>query len=209
LAAGFQATKVTVLSLSGTRDQFPSMLIAPYARRGTNLVPFRSSDGEGATICLAGDDELCDRRNALDADLPSGIRDRYERGFRRYLPGIEALARPSIPGHIYVCQKLTPLEVDGVAHNPRGELVAEIIEDLEEADGQRALVAAYPGKFTAAPIVADGIVTNLRQRFDPQVRVLYSADAPTIAKQRYFDANDIQLTAHDGAVEFEDLFPDA
>ncbi len=201
-----QATKIPVLTLMGASEcPSGSMLVAPRAISAPNIVPFRSKDGAGVTICLNGADQVCDERGPLDEEHPHSMSETFLRSLTFWYPAFASLAsknrdNQTTTAHFYMCQKL-----EGKSRGPILELKHEPGD--EGGSGERTLLAVYPGKFTAAPSVADLCLEKLGQ-------VINTLDGPTqygtglvppVARQRYYDTTTHWLRSSDGMIELESI----
>lgn len=201
------ATKIPVLTLMNTPDYvLRSMLVAPRAIGAPNLVPFRSVDGSGVTVCLNGADQPCDERGPLDEEPPQAMSEAFLQSLTFWYPSIQALAAHqfainSVVAHFHMCQKL-----EG---QTRGPILVMQSEGDTDHPPDRTLLAVYPGKFTAAPSVADLCVKELEAVLGaisgPSIRG--SGDVPGVARQPYYDRPTHWLHGGDGSIALESVLP--
>jgi len=134
----FEVTQTTVLGIPG--------LILPAVvciGGGPHLIPHRTAEACGATLCVPFDNQPT-RPESVHCPPDAAARDRVLGCVREHAPGLAAVigARRTF---WYSCQKLIPA---GAASRPdwRHSVLAEAAPGLW---------AAYAGKFTTAPVLAD------------------------------------------------------
>jgi glycine/D-amino acid oxidase-like deaminating enzyme len=134
----FEVTQTTVLGIPG--------LILPAVvciGGGPHLIPHRTAEARGATLCVPFDNQPALPESA-HCPPDAAARDRVLANVREHAPGLAAMieARRTF---WYSCQKLIPA---GAASRPdwRHSVLAEAAPGLW---------AAYAGKFTTAPLLAD------------------------------------------------------
>lgn len=140
----FEVTRTTVLGIPG--------LILPAVvciSGGPHLIPHRTAEACGATLCVPFDNQPA-RPESVHRPPDAAARDRVLGSVREHAPGFAAM----IEGRRtfwYCCQKLIPA---GAASQPdwRHSVL------FEAAPG---LWAAYAGKFTTAPVLADRVAELL------------------------------------------------
>jgi glycine/D-amino acid oxidase-like deaminating enzyme len=140
----FEVTQTTVLGIPG--------LVLPAVvciGGGPHLIPHRTAEACGATLCVPFDNQpACPESVHCPPD--AAARDRVLANVREHAPGLAAVigARRVF---WYSCQKLIPAEA---ASQPdwRHSVLAEAAPGLW---------AAYAGKFTTAPVLADHAVRLL------------------------------------------------
>jgi hypothetical protein len=193
----FEQTKVPVMVLHGEIAR--SILITLHAPQGPNLVPFNGVGGNGASICLHHADVMSsDYRDTKPPDL---LLEQYQESFADFYGGLRTMITRGgdIPAHVYMCQKLH------LADN-RYSRAAICLSYAPESGGPENLFAFYPGKFTAAPIVAKTCVEAVEQCLgDQRVSSTQTREAmpvPTIARQRYYDAPQYLLTVRNRELTF-------
>jgi glycine/D-amino acid oxidase-like deaminating enzyme len=137
-AMAFEATQTTVLGIPG--------LILPAVvciGGGPHLIPHRTAEACGATLCIPFDNQPT-RPESVHCSPDAAARDRVLANIREFTPGLAAVieARRTF---WYSCQKLIPV---GAVGRPdwRHSVLAEAAPGLW---------AAYAGKFTTAPVLAD------------------------------------------------------
>jgi glycine/D-amino acid oxidase-like deaminating enzyme len=194
-----RTTKVPVLVMRSSTALATSMLVTPYAQAGPNLVPFRSSAGQGLSLCLAGADRDCDPRGALDEDLPRGVLDAFSSQINRWYPGFAALATEhDIRCHIYMCQKL---KLASAARGVQFETHRESMGTTQT----RNLISIYPGKFTSAPVAAGQCLDQISTWIEADGSALAGDDPPPVARQRYYDPSQYRLADEAGFVTLESI----
>jgi glycine/D-amino acid oxidase-like deaminating enzyme len=137
-AMAFEVTQTTVLGIPG--------LILPAVvciGGGPHLIPHRTAEACGATLCVPFDNQQA-RPGSVHCPPDPAARNRVLANVREFTPGLAAMieARRTF---WYSCQKLIPA---GAADRPdwRHSVLAEAAPGLW---------AAYAGKFTTAPVLAD------------------------------------------------------
>jgi hypothetical protein len=137
-ATAFEVTQTTVLGVPG--------LVLPAVvciGGGPHLIPHRTAEACGATLCVPFDNQpACPE--SVHCPPGAAARDRVLGCVREHAPGLAAM----IEGRRtfwYSCQKLIPAGAAG-----RPDWRHSVL--FESAPG---LWAAYAGKFTTAPVLAD------------------------------------------------------
>jgi glycine/D-amino acid oxidase-like deaminating enzyme len=137
-ATEFEVTQTTVLGIPG--------LILPAVvciGGGPHLIPHRTAEACGATLCVPYDNQP-GRPESVHCPPDAAARSRVLGCVREHAPGLAAIVE-SRRTFWYSCQKLIPA---GAASRPdwRHNVLAEAAPGLW---------AAYAGKFTTAPVLAD------------------------------------------------------
>ncbi|HYT41229.1 MAG TPA: hypothetical protein VEP90_02680, partial [Methylomirabilota bacterium] len=189
--ASFRLTKNPVLALRSDITISRSMLIIPREPGGPNLVPFKISEGHGVSVCLPSTEEFI--TNFRDYGLyPEHLKE-FVSSLSNFYSGIITLAAEhTILGHIYYCQKLHLQEE--FDKNQSGRRTIYLPYALEPGAPNNIYVL-YPGKATAAPILAEKCVQELVKEIEG-LQVDFNRPrtvTPTIAKQRYCDEPEYRL----------------
>jgi glycine/D-amino acid oxidase-like deaminating enzyme len=196
----FEQTKVPVMVLHGKIAR--SILITLHTPQGPNLVPFNGADGNGVSICLYHTDVMSS--DYQDTKPPDLLLEQYQESFADFYGGLRTMIaeRGDIPAHVYMCQKLH------LADNPYGR-AAICSSYAPEPTGTENLFVFYPGKFTAAPVVAKTCVEAVERCLGDQrtshAQIRGATLAPTIAKQRYYNAPQYLLTVRNRKLVFQPI----
>jgi len=182
---GFRLTKNPVLALRSDITIARSMLTIPREPGGPNLVPFDISEGRGVSVCIPSTEEFI--TNFRDYGLyPEHLKE-FVSSLSNFYSGIITLAAEhTILGHIYYCQKLHLQEE--FDKNQSGRRTIYLSYALESGAPNNIYVL-YPGKATAAPILAEKCAQKLVREIEG-LQVDFNRPrtvTPTIAKQRYCD----------------------
>lgn len=196
----FERTKIPVMVLHGKIAR--SILITLHTPHGPNLVPFNGTGGNGVSICLHHADVVShDYQDTTRSDL---LLEQYQESFADFYGGLRTMITTDgdIPAHVYMCQKLH------LADHPYSR-VATCSAYAPESGGPENLFAFYPGKFTAAPIVAKRCAEAVEQCLGDQ-RVFHTqtreaTPVPTIAQQRYYDPPQYRLTVRNRKLVFRPI----
>ena len=202
-SAEFMRTKTPILVLHGHIAS--SMLISIYSPQAPHLVPFRGRDGYGVNIGLCQVNAEC--RDSQDMLPPTNFLRQCRESLEDFYPGLIPLIKRQgpLPAHIYACQKLFFKEA--LAANPFSRTATHLAYATEEG-GDPNLFVFYPGKFTAAPIVAqqcvEAVKRSLSTRRLSRSSVGEMTPAPKIARQRYYSPPQFLLTAQNDRLVFQD-----
>lgn len=186
----FEVTQTTVLGIPG--------LIVPAVvciGGGPHLIPHRTAEACGATLCVPFDNQPA-RPESAHCPPDSAARNRVLECVREHTPGLAATIE-SRRTLWYSCQKLIPA---GAAGRPdwRHSVLAEAAPGLW---------AAYAGKFTTAPVLADRAAQLLGGVLSgapggPGQGTVEVADQPFRADRAALDqaAKSSRLTIREGAL---------
>ncbi len=189
--AGFMLTKNPVLALRSDISIARSMLIPPREPGAPHLVPFDIDEGNGVSVCIPGTEVfITDYR---DRDLyPEHLKE-FISSLSNFYSGIKTLAAEhTILAHVYYCQKLHLQEE--FDKNQSGRRTIDLSYALEPG-APNNIYALYPGKATAAPILAERCAQKLVKEIEG-LQVDFNRPrtvTPTIAKQRYCDEAEYRL----------------
>ena len=157
----------------------------PHEPGGPHLVPFDIAEGNGVSVCNPSTEEFI--TDYHDRDLyPEHLKE-FASGLSNFYSGIKTVAAEhTILAHVYYCQKLHLQEE--FDKNQSGRRTIYLPFALEPGAPNNIYVL-YPGKATAAPILAEKCVQELVKEIEG-LQVDFNRPrtvTPTIAKQRYCD----------------------
>lgn len=196
---GFILTKNPVLVLHSDISIARSMLIPPREPGGPHLVPFNIDGDNGVSVCIPSTEQFI--TDYHDHDLYPEHLNEFASSLSNFYSGIQTLvAEHTTLAHIYYCQKLHLQEE--FDKNPSGRRTIYLSYALE-GGASKNIYVLYPGKATAAPILAEKCVQELLQEFlGLQVNFNRPRTAtPTIAKQRYSEEAVYRLVVNNGKLE--------
>lgn len=203
-ADDFMLTKTPVLVLRSGTTIATSMLVPPQETAGPNLVPFDRDRGNGVAICIPRLDQTISDYH--DSHFYHEDLQEFASSLSNFYSGIKSLAaQHTILAHIYYCQKLHLR--DNIDSNQFSRRTINQSFSLESGTPKNIFVV-YPGKATAAPILAEQCVDRLVR----EISGLHTnfnrpaTTAPTIAKQRYYDNSEYQLIVESGRLGFKPYF---
>jgi glycerol-3-phosphate dehydrogenase len=202
-AAVLRTTKIAVMSIDD--QMFGSLLAAPMVVQAPNIVPYRSEARVGITICLY----RTDREISSPSDFK--LDDEDVRLFGKevstwYPATLRYLSKRPVRAHVYSCQKIEhragrdPEGTPGRAHIliPHGET------DGVALDG---LFSFYPGKFTAAPVVAplcaDAVVSWLGGTVVSDSNLPPATLEVNVARQPFLEQGAFVSNVNGGLLTFE------
>ncbi len=187
----FRLTKNPVLVLRSDITIARSMLIPPREPGGPNLVPFNTDEGNGVSVCIPSTEQFI--TDYHDHSLDHEHLEEFALSLSNFYSGIKSLlAEHTILAHIYYCQKLHLREdLDKNLSSRRAICLSYALE----SGAPKNIYVLYPGKATAAPILAEQCVEQLVKEIKG-LQINFNrppTTAPIIAKQRYCDEARYQL----------------
>ena len=195
----FMLTKNPVLVLRSDITIARSMLIPQREPGGPNLVTFNTVEGNGVSVCIPSTEQfITDYRD--QSLFPEHLQE-FASGLSNFYSGIKTLAAEhTILAHIYYCQKLHLRE--DFDKNQFGRRTIYSAYALESG-APKNIYALYPGKATAAPILAEKCVQELLKELKG-LQVNFNrprTTTPTIAKPRYYDEAEYRLVVENRKLE--------
>lgn len=195
----FMLTKNPVLALRSDITIARSMLIPPREPGGPNLVPFNTDEGNGVSICIPSTEQFI--TDYHDHSLYDEHLQEFAISLSNFYSGIKSLAgEHTILAHIYYCQKLHLREDLDKNQSSRRTI---FLSYALESGAPKNIYVLYPGKATAASILAEKCIEQLVK----EIKGLQTnfnrppTTAPTITKQRYCDEAEYRLVVESGKLE--------
>ena len=198
--ARFRLTKNPVLALCSDISIASSMLIPPREPGGPHLVPFDTAEGNGVSVCIPSTEAVI--TDYRDHDLyPEHLKE-FASGLLNFYSGIKTVAAEhTILAYVYYCQKLhLEEEFDKSQWGRRTIYLSYALE----AGAPNNIYVLYPGKATAAPILAEMCVQELVKQLEG-LQVDFNRPRtvpPTIAKPRYCDEPEYRLVVENRKLDF-------
>jgi glycine/D-amino acid oxidase-like deaminating enzyme len=196
----FTLTKNPVLTLRSDISIAKSMLIPPGEPGGPHLVPFSIAEGNGVSVCIPHTEEFITDYRDRHFD-PEHLKE-FASALLNFYSGIKTLAAEhTILAHVYYCQKLHLQEEFDANQSGRRPIYLSYALEPGAPDN---IYALYPGKATAAPILAERCAEELVKQIEG-LQVDFNRPrtvTPTIAKPRYCDEAEYRLVVENRKLDF-------
>lgn len=135
-----------------------SLIAIPKQLGAPQVVPFNNALGRGVTICLHRRDVSASSAN--DHAFPPYYEDDFLQGLTRWLGGLaRVIGAQQISAHSYTCHKLGLVLPGG--NVTRTGVLQPLAPDGQTTD--KSLFVIYPGKFSAAPVIARECANQIKQ----------------------------------------------
>jgi glycine/D-amino acid oxidase-like deaminating enzyme len=187
--------RIAVLSLD--RQISKSLLIGPLNKGAPNIVPYSIKGQVGVTICLNKND--VPTKNAHDFSVPGHEIDDFADALSSFFPRSRE-AMDGASAHFYSCQKVEETgQTDSRNH---------ILVDHSKADPGilGGLFSFYPGKFTAAPIVARDCADAIETQWTTSRRAREGSGGTgvevEVARQKFLERGSFTAKVQNGQLHF-------
>lgn len=135
-----------------------SLIAIPKQLGAPQVVPFDNTLGRGVTICLHRRDVSANSAN--DQTFPPLYEDDFLQGLARWLGGLAGvIGTQQISAHFYTCHKLGVVLPGG--NVTRAGVLQPLAPDSQTSE--KSLFVIYPGKFSAAPVIARDCANQIEQ----------------------------------------------